>query len=87
MGTKLTWVEIKENYPNEWIELVDYEWDETEPDPRLGVVLVHSKDRKEFESLIRKESPNDSAILYVGKIEIPVGMTVSSNQNQFMKSS
>ncbi len=84
---KLTWREITERYPDEWVELVDYDWDETEPDPHAGVVRAHSKDRKEFESLICRDSPRDSALLFVGKISIPEGMTISSNQNQFIKAS
>ena len=80
---KLTWEEINQLYPDEWVELVDYEWEETEPDPRSGIVRVHSKDRRMFESLIKKDSPQDSAFVFVGKITVPNGMTISSNQNQF----
>ena len=85
MSKKLTWAEINELYRDEWVELIDYEWDETEPDPKSGRVRVHSKDRKEFEKLIRQDSPEDSALVFVGKIIVPEGMTISSNQNQFIK--
>ena len=68
MSNRLSWDEIKGQYPNEWVELIDYEWDETEPDPKSGTVRVHSHDRKEFEELIRKDSPEDSTLVYVGKI-------------------
>ena len=85
MKGKLTWKEIVELFPDEWVELIDYEWDETEPDPTAGVVRVHSKNRREFEDLIRQSPPQDSALLFVGKIVVPEGMTISSNQNQFIK--
>jgi hypothetical protein len=85
MSKKLSWNEIQKQYDGEWIELVDYDWDETEPDPEAGVVRVHSKNRKEFEDLVRKAPPEDSALLFVGKIVVPEGMTISSNLNQFTK--
>lgn len=68
MREKLTWDEIKNQFGGEWVELVDFEWDETEPDPRSGVVRVHSKDRKEFHKLILDRPDCEAAILYVGEI-------------------
>ena len=85
MNEKLSWEEINRRYPNEWVELVDYEWDEADPDPKSGVVRVHSKDSKEFEEMIKRDSPSDSALVFVGKIMLPHGMSISSNQNQFSK--
>ena len=85
MSEKLTWEQIEERYKGEWVELVDYEWDETEPDPRSGVVRTHSSNRKEFDHLIRQNPPDDSALVFVGKIVLPEGITISSNQNQFLK--
>jgi len=86
MTLKLSWNEITERYAGEWVELVDYAWDETEADPTAGVVRAHSKDRKEFDVLICRDSPLDSALLFVGKIVVPEGMSLSSNQHQFIKS-
>jgi hypothetical protein len=85
MSQKLSWDEITALHHDEWVELVDYEWDETEPDPKSGVVRVHSKDPKEFERLIKNNPPQDSALLFVGKINLPEGITLNSNQNQFTK--
>ena len=87
MAEKLTWSEIKERYRNEFVQLVDYEWDETEPDPRSGVVTIHSKNRREFDQLIRQAQEPDSAILYVGEINLPKGVTLSANQNQYFRRS
>ena len=36
MNNKLTWEEIKHKYQDEWVQLVDYDWDKSEPDPRGG---------------------------------------------------
>jgi hypothetical protein len=85
MKEKLTWDEISRIHHGEWVELINYEWDETEPDPKSGVVRVHSKDPKEFESLIKDNPPQDSALLFVGKITLPQGIALNSNQNQFAK--
>ncbi|ETW97115.1 MAG: hypothetical protein ETSY1_23850 [Candidatus Entotheonella factor] len=52
MNQKLNWEEIKKRFDQEWVELIDYEWEETKPYPSGGVVRVHAKDRKEFDRLI-----------------------------------
>jgi hypothetical protein len=68
MSEKLTWEEIKKKHDGEWVELVDFEWDETEPDPQAGVVRFHSKDKKEFHRLILDRPDCESAIVYVGDL-------------------
>lgn len=78
---KLLWEQINRLFKGEWVELVDYEWDETEPEPKSGVVRVHSSDHREFERLILVNPPIHSALIFVGDLSIPSGMTISSNQN------
>jgi hypothetical protein len=68
MSEKLTWDEIKKKYDGEWVELVDFDWDETEADPQSGVVRVHSKDKKEFHQLILDRPDCEAAIVYVGDV-------------------
>jgi len=68
MTKKLTWEEIKKQYDGEWVELIDYDWDDTESDPQAGVVRFHSKDKKEFHKLILDRPDCESAIVYVGEI-------------------
>lgn len=68
MDKKLTWEEIKTKYDGEWVELVDFEWDETEPDPQTGRVRVHSKDKKEFHKMILDRPDCETAIVYVGEL-------------------
>ena len=67
MEKKLSWEEIKERYDREWVELVDYDWPDEEPNPRAGVVRVHAKTRKEFDDLADIDPPFDSAYVFVGK--------------------
>lgn len=83
---KLSWEEIQKRYPDEWVELIDCDWDETEPDPRSGVVRVHSKDRKEFHKLVLQDSPAESALVYVGEL-FPKRENVSfwANANQYRR--
>lgn len=71
MEKKLTWDEIKRLYPDEWVELVDYDWPEEEQDPRGGVVRVHAKTRQEFDRLADIDPPTDSAYAYVGELFDP----------------
>ncbi len=68
MENVLTWEEIKKRYDGEWVELVDYEWPEGEPYPRVGVVRTHGINKKRFHQDCRREpAPTISAFLFVGK--------------------
>ncbi len=67
MHEKLNWEEIQKRFDQEWVELVDYEWEDTKPYPSGGVVRVHSNNRKEFDRLILQDPPEDSAFVFVGK--------------------
>ena len=67
MPTKLTWDEIKKHYDREWVELVDYDWPDEEPDPKSGIVRVHAKTREEFDRLAAVNPPHDSACVFVGE--------------------
>ena len=72
---KLTWDEIKKRYDKEWVELVDYEWPEEKPYPVAGTVRAHASNRKAFYQWVNTEPmPKDSAIVYVGKIQMSDGV-------------
>ena len=73
----LTWEEIKKQYDQEWVELVDYDWPEEETYPRSGIVRVHSRERAEFYRLAEIDSPRDSALVFVGKPSLPPGQVFS----------
>ena len=80
---KMTWREIESKYHHEWVQLVDYDWPEEEPLPRSGIVGAHAKTRKKFDSLILKNPQKESALLFVGKREIPAGVVLSANLHQW----
>jgi hypothetical protein len=67
MTEKLTWAEIKQRYDGQWVQLVDYDWDDSEPYPSSGIVTVHAPTRKEFDQLTKQSSDYDAARLYVGE--------------------
>jgi hypothetical protein len=83
MEKKLTWEEIKRHYNQEWVELVDYDWPDTEPYPRDGVVRVHAKSRREFDVLILEDPPTDSALVFVGERQAPPGVILNANLHQW----
>ena len=83
MSEKLTWKEIKERYPDQWVELIDFEWDEFEPDPRCGVVRFKSKVRKEIHEQFMNNPVDNSAIVFTGAMKIPEGMVFSANLHQY----
>ncbi len=67
MGGKLTWKKIKKQYDQEWVELIDYDWPDTEAYPLSGIVRVHAKTRSEFDDLGDVDPPFDSAYVFVGQ--------------------
>lgn len=79
MRKRLSWNEIREQFDRQWVELVDYDWPEGKPFPKSGVVRVHSSDRREFYRIARNEAPVDSAILFVGKPNIPPDTVLCSS--------
>ena len=83
MSDKLTWKEIKETYPDQWVELVDFEWDEFEPDPRSGVVRRQAKGRKELHEDFMKDPVDNSAIVFTGTMKIREGTVFSANLHQY----
>ena len=83
MVRKLTRKEIQKQYDQEWVELVDYDWPDTEPFPRDGVVRVHAKSRREFDVLILEDPPIDSALVFVGERQAPPGVVLNANLHQW----
>lgn len=73
MPDKLTWNEIKERYPDEWVVLVDYSLDEDE-DITAGVVLAHGRTKREIHQAMAE--PDDAAVLYTGKPMSVAGVMV-----------
>lgn len=65
---KLSWEQIRERYDGEWVELIDYVWDEGEPYPAEGAVRTHAASRKEFNSLVLGQPPAGAARLFVGDV-------------------
>lgn len=67
MNKKLTWDEIKLQFDQQWIELIDYDWPDGVPYPRSGVVRNYGTNKKEFHKrCLEGEVPRDSAFVYVG---------------------
>lgn len=66
---KLSWDEIRKEYDQEWVHLIDYDWDESDPYPKSGVVHLHAKTRKEFDKLMITSDPIAGARIYVGDIK------------------
>ncbi len=64
MTEKLTWDEIKQRYPDEWVALVDYDWP-AEDEVKAGVVFAHSASRS---SLLEMEKGlKRAAVLFTGE--------------------
>jgi len=70
MSEKLTWDEIKRRFPEEYVILVDYDFDENE-DLVSGVVFAHGRDRAEACDQCQRAAikPNPIAVRYTGEIK------------------
>jgi hypothetical protein len=82
MAEKLTWEEIKQRYDQEWVELTEFDWPDTETHPLNGSVRVHARTRKEFDRLILENPPDMSALVYVGVPKRKPGVILSANLHQ-----
>ena len=84
MNKKLTWNEIRDQYRDEWVQLIDVDWDLSNPDPQAGVVRVHHKDKKEFKKLLAHgEKPQRAALVFTGEL-FPADAIYSANLHQVL---
>jgi hypothetical protein len=65
MPQKLSWDEIRRQYPDEWVVLTDHRIDGI--DIVEGIVVDHGAVKAEVYARLRN-SPNGSAVLYTGEI-------------------
>ena len=65
---RLLWSQIKEMYPNEWVELSDVDWPATSSFPKRAVVAFHADNREQvvLNSLKSKNKKSNTVILFVG---------------------
>jgi hypothetical protein len=69
VAEKLTWDEIKRRYPDEYVVLVDAEWDGSLPEVRAGVVLGHAKTNEELVASTKGlVAGREIAILFTGEV-------------------
>jgi hypothetical protein len=80
MEKKLSWEDIEKQYDQEWVELIDVDWPDEEIDPRSGVVRVHDRDREEFYRRLSELPALDSAVVFVGKPELPPNVLVGARR-------
>ncbi len=67
ISRKLLWSHIKEMYQNEWVELIDSDWEWGSASPRRALVRNHAPDRNELLKKIHVSGPTaGSVVLFVG---------------------
>lgn len=71
MGKRMTWVEMKREYPDEWLLITDYETDES-GHVVAGIVERHSQDKGEVYRLPAVNK--SSAFKYTGECKFPGGL-------------
>ena len=71
----LTWTQIKERFPDEWVLVVDYERDPTTV-VAAGRVIEHSSDKRVIHQRLR-DLQQDVAIAFTGRprANIVMGLT------------
>jgi len=74
---KLSWNQIKNQYPDEWVILVDVDVDvdvDESTNVTAGLVYDHSPDKK-YVNEKQKDLPGEVAVLYTGEIKAhPLGL-------------
>ena len=73
MGQKMTWEEMKKEYPDEWLLITDYVSDEY-GGIAAGVVERHSKEKGEVYRLPAVDK--NCAFRYTGEFKFPGGWRV-----------
>jgi hypothetical protein len=74
MSERLTWEEIKQRYPDEWVLLVELDEDEY-VNVRSARVAAHSAERKEIDRAAAECVGAPIGILYAGEpSELPVAL-------------
>lgn len=86
MTEKLTWQEIEERYDGQWVQLVDYEWNDEDLYPTYGVVQAHAPTRKEFNALVREQPPSGAARIYVGHMMHDPNAVICCNLHRIVPS-
>lgn len=80
MTQKMTWEEMKKNYPDEWLMIVDYETD-TSGSVIVGTVERHSRDKA---IVYRLPAVNkDCAFKYTGESTFPGGWRAHAQYHHF----
>ena len=80
METRMTWEEMKEAYPDEWLLVVDVERDQW-GHMISGIVMRHSQDDQE---VFRLPALNKScSFKYTGECQFPGGLRAHADHNHF----
>lgn len=80
MESKLTWHEMKKQYPNEWLLITEYDTDES-GNVLSGIVARHSAGKDEVYRLpTLKQS---SAFKYTGENTFPGGFRAHAEHHHF----
>lgn len=77
MGKKMTWEEMKNAYPDEWVAISNVEGDVDTPFGNIsGEVIIHDADEAAFTAQLKKKSFNKTVdIRFTGEVlpDNPVG--------------
>ncbi len=82
MGKKMTWEEIKKNYPDEWIAVVNYE--RISAIGVSGTLVAHHPNKKSFHQSVRELMPQYGkiAVRFTGQLiknpEVPLLWQISN---------
>ena len=69
MSKRLSWSEIKDTFKNQWVELVDCDWDPCSHHPESACVRNAAPRHNALVSKVARSGKlSDSAILYLGAI-------------------
>ena len=79
MSKRLSWSEIKDSFKNQWVELVDCDWDPDRHHPESACVRNSAPQHHTLVSRVsRRERLAGSAILFLGQTSPVLELDVSA---------
>lgn len=60
---RLDWIDLKTKFGDQWVEMIDFEWDWDKSFPAWAVIRHHSSDRDNLNRLIEVSGEIEGAVV------------------------
>lgn len=78
MTPRMSWNQIKDLFANQWVELIDFEWDWDRTSPRWARIRHFSPDRQSLiEKIDSSGKIDDSVVLFIGAADSMIQLSAN----------